>query len=62
MIIDTDKIKTLLFDTSITYGKIRKETGMSKGMLWRYRSGQSPVENMRIVDAKKLQDLYDKLK
>lgn len=62
MIIDTDKVKAILFDKSITYRQIEKETGFSKGMMSRYRTGQLPVDHMRIKDAKKLQDLYDKLK
>lgn len=61
MIIDTDKVKEILFDKSISYRKIQKETGFSKGMMSRYRTGQSPVEKMRIMDAKKLQDMYDKI-
>ena len=61
MIIDTDKVKDILFNKSISYRQIQKETGFSKGMLSRYRTGQMPVDKMRIMDAKKLQDMYDRL-
>lgn len=62
MIIDTDKIKKLLEDRTITYRDIEKNTGYSKGPLHRYRSGQLPIENMQIKLAKKLQDYYERIR
>lgn len=61
MIIDTDKVRKLLFDTSIGDRTIQKETGFPKGALYRYRKGMAPIEKMQIGHAKMLQDYYEKI-
>lgn len=62
MIIDTDKIRALLEDSTVTYGQIKKATSISTGALSRYRNGQLPIDHMQLRMAKKLQDYYEKIK
>ncbi len=61
VIIDTEKVKKVLFDTSVGDRTIQKETGFPKGSLYRYRKGLIPIEKMQIGHAKTLQDYYDKI-
>src|SRR5699024_5971375 len=61
MIIDTSKIRALLDNKSISYGRISEETGISKGPLFEYRSGNRDISVMTIEMANKLQTLYENI-
>jgi len=60
MIINTDKVKDLLNDKSITYDHISNVTGLSKGAIYPYRTGKRKIESMSIEVASKLQQFYEK--
>lgn len=59
MIIDTDKVKDLLNNKTITYDHISNVTGLSKGAIYPYRSGKRKIESMSIEVASKLQKFYE---
>lgn len=58
MKIDLEKVQALL-DGAVTYDRIVKETGVSKGVIYPYRTGKRPIENMTIRTALKLQKLHE---
>src|SRR5690625_455890 len=62
MIIDTNKVRALLDDKSVTYDHISQVTGLSKGAIYPYRSGKRDITAMSIEVANKLQTMYKKLK
>jgi len=62
MIIDTKKVEALLNDESISYGHILDVTGLSKGAVYPYRSGNRDITVMSIEVASKLQNLYEEIK
>lgn len=55
-------MEKIIKDKSISYDRITAETGMSKGALYPYRSGEREIEKMQIENALKLEALYDKIK
>lgn len=59
MIIDTNKVQAVLDDKSISYDYITSVTGLNKGVIYRYRHGQSKFNNMPLDTAIKLQEAYD---
>jgi len=61
MIIDTNKVRALLDDKSVTYDHISDVTGLSKGAIYPYRSGKRDITAMSIEVANKLQTLYEDL-
>lgn len=59
-IADLDKITSLL--KSETGYRIAKDTGISQSTISRFQTGESKVENMRLIHAMKLTEYYDEKK
>ncbi|KRL39901.1 hypothetical protein [Liquorilactobacillus nagelii] len=59
--IDLSKIEKLLSSDISAYA-IAEETGLTRAMINRYRTGDTKLENMTIKTALKLQKFYDDLK
>ena len=59
-IADLDKIATLL-QTEAGY-RIAKDTGISQSTISRFQTGESKIENMRLIHAIKLTEYYDEKK
>lgn len=58
MKLDLEKVQAII-DGAVTYDCIVKETGISKGVIYPYRTRKRPIANMTIRTALKLQELYD---
>ena len=58
--IDLSKIEKLLSSDISAYA-IAKETGLTRAVVNRYRTGDTALENMTIKTALKLQKFYDDL-
>ena len=56
MLIDTDKIKAVLDDTTLTDYQIEKEIGVSRTSVKRYR--EKGVGGMKLDNAVKFMELY----
>lgn len=62
MKLDISKVEKILKDTNVSYNRIKEYTGMSKGAIYPYRTGERGVEKMQIENALKLEELYNKIK
>ena len=60
--VDLNKVQAVIDDESITYGEIVNFTGMSKGAIRPYRTGDRSITKMQIENALKFQELYDQIK
>lgn len=61
MIIDLDKVKKLINNSSISSYLVFSETGISKSNFLQYRNGKLNIDNMTIQTAIKLQTLQEKI-
>lgn len=62
MKLDINKVEKIINDKNVSYDRITAETGMSKGAIYPYRSGEREIEKMQIENALKLEKLYKKIK
>ncbi|WP_423253513.1 hypothetical protein, partial [Melissococcus plutonius] len=61
MIIDLDKVKKLINNSSISSDLVFSETGISKSNFLQYRNGKLSIDNMTIQTAIKFQILQEKI-
>lgn len=61
MILDIDRIKTVLYDTNISGYQIERATGISRTSIHKYRSGKNDFRNITLDTLIKLA-AFDKRK
>ena len=62
MIIDTDKLESIFKSETTNWGQVSELSGVSPQALYKYRSGQSELENMTISMAAKLMEANEMIK
>lgn len=60
MIIDTEKVKGILLDRSVTGYALWKATGVSQQAISRLRSGKKRFEDLSVETVEKVQKWLDK--
>lgn len=60
MIIDTEKVKEILLDRSVTGYALWKATGVSQQAISRLRSGKKRFEDLSVDTVEKVQKWLDK--
>jgi DNA-binding Xre family transcriptional regulator len=60
MIIDTEKVKEILLDRSVTGYALWKATGVSQQAISRLRSGKKRFEDLSVETVEKVQRWLDK--
>lgn len=60
MILDIERIKTILYDTSISGGEIERITGVSRVIVHKYRTGKNDFNNITLDTLLKLSK-YDNI-
>lgn len=60
MIIDTEKVKEILLDRSVTGYALWKATGVSQQAISRLRSGKKRFEDLSVETVEKVQKWLDK--
>lgn len=61
MIIDTEKVKEILLDRSVTGYALWKATGVSQQAISRLRSGKKRFEDLSVDTVEKVQRWLDKI-